>query len=309
MSGQGTRLPWPTITRLGGARMKVTNIREKIIPYLFLSPFLVFFLVFFIYPALNSFYISLTSYKGYGQAKWVGWKNYHAILHYDVFWTGIRNVLTYWVLHAGVMMIISFTMAFIVSSPKYQKLSRLKVILFLPRVIAPTVAALIFRAVFSSNGLFNTVFGVTIPWFQNDTLTKIVVAIILVWRDFGYWFVVFVAGMTSVNPEIIDASIVDGATTMQRIFRIIIPLMKNILKFALIIDGISSLRLFSIPNIIVGQPGALSPTSIGPVMNLLVQNIQQGSFGRASAVGWLLFIMISILTVIQMTAVRDTEDL
>ena len=289
--------------------MKADKIKEKLVPYLFLAPFLIFFFSFFIYPALNSFYISFTSYKGYGQAKWVGWRNYNAILRYDVFWSGIKNVLIYWIMHVGVMMMISFAMAFIVSSPKHQKLSRLRVILFLPRVIAPTVAALIFRAVFSTNGLFNSLFNANIPWFQNDLLTKIVIALILIWRDFGYWFVVFLAGMTTVNPEIIDASIVDGATTIQRIFRIILPLMKNIIKFALIIDGISSLRLFSIPNIIVGQPGALSPTSIAPVMNLLVQNIQQGSFGRSSAVGWLLFVVIGILTTIQLNAVRDTEDL
>ena len=132
---------------------------------------------------------------------------------------------------------------------------------------------------------------------------------ILVWRDFGYWFVVFLAGMTSVNPELLDAATVDGAGVMQRVIHIIIPQMRNMIKFALIIDAISSIRLFSIPNIIVGQPGALSPTSIGPIMNLLVQNIQQGNFGRASTVGWLLFIVIGILTVIQMSAMKDTEDI
>lgn len=287
--------------------MKGNIIKERIVPYLFLAPFLGAFILLFIYPAINSLYVSFTSYKGYGQAKWVGWKNYYAILHYDVFWIELRNVLTYWLMHVGVMMVISFGMAFIVSSPKYYKLARYKVILFLPRVIAPTVAALIFRAVFSTTGLFNGLFGLEIAWFQNDFLTKCVIAFILVWRDSGYWFVVFLAGMTSINPEVIDASIVDGASTFQRIFRIFIPLMKNIIKFALIIDGISSLRLFSIPNILVGQPGALSPTSISPVMNLLVQNIQQGNFGRSSAVGWLLFVVIGLLTVIQMNAVKDVE--
>ncbi len=289
--------------------MKRKSFSEGVVPYLFIIPFLVFFLAFFLYPAVNSLYISFTSYKGYGVAKWVGLKNYHAILNYDVFWSELRNVIIYWAMHVGIMMVISFSMAFIVSSPNYDRLSKYRVILFLPRVIAPTVAALIFRAVFSENGLFNTFFHVSVPWFQNELLTRMVVSFILIWRDFGYWFVVFVAGMTSVSPEIIDASIVDGTNTIQRVFRIIIPLMKNIIKFALIIDGISSLRLFSIPNIIVGQPGAMSPTSIGPVMNLLVQNIQQGNFGRSSTVGWLLFIVIGILTVIQMTAVKDTEDL
>lgn len=144
---------------------------------------------------------------------------------------------------------------------------------------------------------------------QNDFFIRCVIAFILVWRDFGYWFVVFLAGMTSVNPELIDAVTVDGANLWQRVIHIIIPQMQNILKFALIIDIISSIRLFSIPNIITGQPGALSPTSIAPIMNLLVQNIQQGNFGRASTVGWLLFFVVGILTIIQMVVVKDTEDL
>lgn len=289
--------------------MNKGRFREKIVPYLFIAPFLIFFLTFFLYPALKSMYISFTSYKGYGEARWVGWKNYHAILNYDVFKIELRNVLIYWLLHVGVMMAASLSMALIVSSSRFPRLTKLKIIPFLPRVVAPTVAALIFRAVFSSHGLFNSIFKTNIPWLENDILTMVVVAFILVWRDFGYWFVVFVAGMTSINPEIIDASYVDGASPLQRVFWVILPLMKNIIKFALIIDGISTLRLFSIPNIIVGQPGAMAPTSIGPIMNLLVQNIQQGNFGRSSAVGWLLFIVIGVLTIIQMVTVRDTEDI
>lgn len=285
------------------------QMREEVVPYLFIAPFLCFFILFFIYPAINSFFISFTSYRGYGNAKWVGLENYSAILQYDVFWTEMKNVLIYWLLHVGIMVFFSFSMAYLVSQPSYAKLSKYKIILFLPRVIAPTVAALIFRAVFSQTGLVNRIFSSEIPFLQNDFLTRCVIAFILVWRDFGYWFVVFLAGMTSVNPELIDAVTVDGANLWQRVVHIIIPQMQNILKFALIIDIISSIRLFSIPNIIVGQPGALSPTSIAPIMNLLVQNIQQGNFGRASTVGWLLFLVVVILTIIQMVVVKDTEDL
>ena len=288
---------------------KGRKFRESIVPYLFIAPFLVFFIAFFLYPSFNSLFISFTSYRGYGDARWVGLDNYKAILQYDVFWIELRNVFIYWILHVLPMMVISFGMAFLVSSPTYRGLSRFKIILFLPRVIAPTVAALIFRAVFSSTGFVNRLLGTEIPFLQDDTLTRAVIAFILVWRDFGYWFVVFLAGMTSVNPELLDAATVDGAGVMQRVIHIIIPQMRNMIKFALIIDAISSIRLFSIPNIIVGQPGALSPTSIGPIMNLLVQNIQQGNFGRASTVGWLLFIVIGILTVIQMSAMKDTEDI
>lgn len=290
-------------------KMGRKRIKEIMVPYLFIAPFLLFFVLFFIYPAINSFFISFTSYRGYGNARWVGLDNFSAILQYDVFWLELRNVFIYWILHAGIMMIISFSMAFLVSQPGYRSLSRFKIVLFLPRVIAPTVAALVFRAVFSQTGLINRLLGTEIPFLQNDVLTRCVIAFILIWRDFGYWFVVFLAGMTSVNPELLDAATVDGANLWQRVIHITIPQMRNILKFAFIIDVISSIRLFSIPNIIVGQPGALSPTSIAPIMNLLVQNIQQGNFGRASTVGWLLFIVIGILTVIQMVAVKDTEDI
>lgn len=290
-------------------RIGIKGIWETIVPYAFIAPFLIFFVLFFIYPAINSLLISFTSYRGYGEARFTGFTNYLALLQYEVFWIELRNVLSYWLLHVVFMMVVSFSMAFIVSQPKYCGLSRFKIILFLPRVIAPTVAALIFRAVFSQTGLINSILGTKIPFLQNDMLTRCVIAFVLIWRDSGYWFVVFLAGMTSVNPELIDASIVDGANLWQRVTRIIIPQMKNIIKFAFIIDAISSLRLFSIPNIIVGQPGALSPTTIAPVMNLLVQNIQQGNFGRSSAVGWLLFIVIGVLTLIEMIAVKDTEDI
>ncbi len=281
---------------------------EKVVPYLFLLPFGIFFLVLFIGPALNSLFISFSSYRGYGQMRMVGFKNYFAILNYKVFWIELRNVIIYWAIHVFPMMLLSFGMALLVSSPLFSNLSRYKILLFLPRVIAPVIAALIFRALFGTeNGLVNSLFNLDIDWLHNDFTSRIVISTVLVWRDFGYWFVVFLAGLTSISPELIDASVVDGANSFQRITKITIPLMNNIIKFAFIIDGISSLRLFSIPNILIGQPDQMAPTAIAPVMNLLVESIQSGNFGRASAVGWLLFIVIGLLTIVQSACIKDVD--
>jgi ABC-type sugar transport system permease subunit len=109
--------------------------------------------------------------------------------------------------------------------------------------------------------------------------------------------VIFLAGLTSISEEVMEAARIDGAVGWQSLFYIVLPLMKPIFEFAFIMDTIGSFKLFTEPNVLMaGRP--LNP-DIAPVMNILVSNMNGGSFGMAAATGWMLFALIIIFVALQ----------
>jgi len=269
-------------------------------PYLFLLPFILFFFVMFLGPATYAFVLSFFRYRGYGTARWVGLGNYAALLQYDVFWKQLKNTLFYWIAHALPMMTVAFLLALLMQSKLIKNQKRFKPIIFLPQIVANVAAALLFRNLFGTQyGIVNKLLGLKIAWMEDPVLTRWIVVVVMIWRSTGYWFVIYLAGLTSISPSVLEAAIVDGASWWQRLTHVILPLMRNSFIFAFVVDGISSLRAYAVPNIIGAVGGELAPPGVASILVLLVQNIRDGRFGRASATGWLLFIVIAVVSGIQ----------
>jgi len=282
--------------------------RAGIAPYLFIAPFLVFFSVMFLGPALYSLFLSFTHYRGFGTPRWVGLDNYAVILNYDVFWRLLRNSAFYWIAHSIPMMLIAFLLAILVHSKVAPWLRWFKAIIFLPQMLATVAAALLFQNIFGTRyGVLDSILGIQIPWLTDSTLAPWTVVVVLVWRDTGYWFIIFLAGLTTINPEINDAARIDGASGLQRLVRITLPLMRPTLIFAILVDAIVTFRLFAEPNVLAGRPGTLAPDAIAPVLNLIVQNIRGGQFGLAAAIGWLLFLVIACVSFIMFRVMRQRD--
>lgn len=273
---------------------------ERLTPYLFILPFIIFFIVFFMGPSAYSFGLSFYKYRGYGEARYVGLDNYERVLNYHVFWTTLENTLFYWIAHAIPMMILAFLLAVLVNSKLVIHKNIFKPLIFLPQVIASVAAALVFQNFFGTHtGALNTILGTETPWLEDMDLAKWAVVILLIWRGTGYWFVIFLAGLTSISDEVNEAATVDGASAPQRLLFITIPLMRSTFLFAFVVDGIVTLRLFAEPNVLGGRGGALAPVQMAPALNLVVSNIRGARFGDAAAVGWILFAITVAVTVLQ----------
>lgn len=268
---------------------------EKLVPYLFISPFILAFLILFLGPALYALVVSFFRYAGYGSMTFIGVYNYFATLQYRLFWIGLRNTVFYWIAHDIPMMSIAFGLALIISS-KYIELKKFfKPMIYLPQLVTSVASALIFSSFFGLEyGVLNKLLGMKIPWLIDVNYARWAVVILLVWHGVGYWFIVYLAGLTSINPEIIEASIVDGANPWQRLLTIITPLMKNTLIFAFVVDAIGSLRIFTEPNVLMAQRGGMAPYEIAPVVNVMFSSLGAGRFGQAAAVGWLMFLITMV---------------
>jgi ABC-type sugar transport system permease subunit len=282
---------------------------DVLAPYLFIAPFILSFVLLFLGPALYSLVLSFFRYKGYGRATFVGLTNYSTILKYHVFWTELQNTVFYWLAHVFPLMICAFLLALLVRSNLIGWRSVAKPIIFLPNIIATVAAALVFQSLFGTEyGVINQMLGLRIPWLQDATLTKLVVVTLAIWSGTGWWFVVFLAGLTSINPELEEAAIVDGASTWQRLRYIVMPLMRGTFLFAFVIDAIGSFRLFTEVNVLAGGGGAMARPDVAPVLNMLVSNMNSANFGSAAAVGWIIFVLVVLVALVQFRLLRDTRE-
>lgn len=277
-------------------------------PYLFIAPFLLTFLAFTIGPDLYALVLSLYRYRGYGTATYVGLDNYRAVLSYHVFWSELGNTIFYWLAHTLPLIVIAFGLAVLVRSKMVRGRGWFKPIIFIPNVIAVVAASLVFQNLFSTQyGVVNTLFHTHIAWLEDPALTRWVVVLLLIWRNLGFWFVVFLAGLTSINPDLEEAAIVDGANAWHRLRYIIVPLMRNIVFFAFIIDAITSMSLYTEPNVLTAG-GSLAIPPVAPVLNLLIVNLNNGVFGQSAAVGWLVFLLTAVVATVVFGLFRLTGE-
>ena len=282
---------------------------EKMVPYLFIAPFLISFAVFFVFPAGYSLVLSFFKYKGYGKATFVGLNNYHSLLHYSAFWKAIGNTLFYFLVHLLPVMGFAFLFAVLLQSERIGKIrSVFKPILFLPQVVPVMASVLTFRVIFSTyTGAINQVFGLTVSWLDDPNIMRWTVVAYSVWRSTGWFMIIYLAGLTTINPSLYEAAILDGATSAQRIFYITIPMMRSIFLFAFIMDAISSFKVYTEVNVLLAGVGN-APTHAAPIMNLVTTNTKNGNFGMSSAAGWLLFLMILVISLVELLLMREKED-
>lgn len=281
---------------------------EKLVPYLFILPFLISFFIFFVFPAGYSLVLSFFKYKGYGAATFVGLNNYRSLLNYSAFWKAIQNTLFYFLAHLIPVMGFAFLFALLLQSERIGKIRNVfKPILFLPQVVPVMASVLTFRVIFSTyTGAINQLFGLNVSWLDDPDIMRWTVVVYTIWRSTGWFMIIYLAGLTTINPSMYEAAILDGASAYQRVRYITIPLLRSIFIFAFIMDAISSFKIYTEVNVLLAGVGN-APTHAAPIMNLVTTNMTNGNFGMSSAAGWMLFIMIMFVSLIELLMMREKE--
>ena len=284
------------------------KMREKLVPYLFISPFLISFCTFFVFPAGYSLMLSFYKYRGYGTMKFVGWNNYASLLKYSAFWKAINNTLFYFLVHLIPVMGLAFLFAILLQNEKLGRMrSVFKPILFMPQVVPVMASVLTFRVIFATNtGAINQMLGLGISWLDDPDVMRWTVVAYSIWRSTGWFMIIYLAGLTTIDPSLYEAAILDGATALQRIVHITLPLLRSIFIFAFIMDAISSFKVYTEVNVLLMGTGT-APTHAAPIMNLVTTNMKNGNFGMSAAAGWLLFVMILGVSLIELLLLREKD--
>jgi ABC-type sugar transport system permease subunit len=270
---------------------KTTNW-GKIVPYLFIAPFFISFLVFFLYPAAYSFYLSLTRYNGAGAPRFVGLRNYITLFKYDFFWQAVRNTFFYVIFGVGPSIILAFLLSVVIYSRNVKWKTLYKILIYLPQTMATVAASLVFIVLLGTNtGVINRLLGLSIPFLEDPYITRWAVILLLTWRGIGWYLLVFLAGLATIDPEVLESARVDGARAWQSLIRITVPMMRPIFAYTIVIGTINCLKIFTEPRVLLLSATAL-PVMVQSVVTMLVNNVQGGVFGSASAIGWVLFVII-----------------
>jgi multiple sugar transport system permease protein/cellobiose transport system permease protein len=288
------------------------NLNKKYVvfwPIFFLSPFVICFFAFNLYPILYSFYISLTNWTGIGEKEFVGLSNYVKILSDDVnFRKSIVNTFYIILIANTLTLVLGLLLAnFLFGFGRRRSL--FQTINFLPYITTPVALGLIFSFLFDwKYGTINKLLGligIEGPyWFGSAQYAPLVIIILIVWKYAGYYMAIFLAGMTSVPDELYEAAKVDGAGSITTFFRITAPMLRPVITFAAVTSLIGGLQLFDEPSIMFGGGSMGTVTFGGPDRSVLtiVWNFYDISFrnqfrlGYGSAIAFLLFIIIVIIS-------------
>lgn len=286
---------------------------QKIAPYVFVLPFVITVLLFWIIPISNGV---LLSFQDVLKDEWIGTKNYTRLLNDKVFLKAIFNSVKY--MFGTLVLLIPFPMIFasLLNSKLMKHTGIFKSIYFIPALTSVVVAGTIFRLMFgeAESSLANQVIGLfgasPIKWLKGAYTSYFILLLIACWRWTGVNILYFLAGLQSIPTELYEAAAIDGANKWQQFRKISLPLIKPTTVYVLTISIYAGMSMFLESYMV--YKGNNSPNNIGLTIvgYLYRQGIEKRAMGYACAVGLILLIVIMVvnLTQLKLTGTFDKEE-
>lgn len=289
--------------------MRLPRLSPRWAPYVLISPFLVLFAGFSLFPLLFSLYLSFQSWEvtsGLRSMEFVGLANFSFALQDEWFWKSLKN--TFWL--AAVSGIPQHLVAIPLAAFIHQSVKRLRDAVvgayFLPYITSTVAIAILFGALFSTDyGLINAalhkVLGLAnIDWLNRPETLKPALALIVFWRYVGFNLVLYLAALQTIPKDLYEAATLDGASRWQQFRHITLPGLKPMIFFGVTLTVIGGLQLFEEPYILTGGSGRPvgGPDQAGMTSALYLYRMafDFNDFGGASAMSWLLFVVVAALT-------------
>lgn len=278
--------------------------KYKLAGWGFLTPAAILIFVMCFYPMVRSFFMSLQAGLA-NNLQFAGLRNYVRLFKDEKFLAAVKNVLIYFIFQVPIMLMLALILASVLNDKKLKCKGLFRTMVFLPCATALVSSALIFKSLFSLDGLVNTLlmsWGVLSSpksWLMDPVWSKIIIVITITWRWTGYNTVFFLAGLQNIDNSVYEAARIDGASPVQSFFKITLPLLKPVILLTAIMSTNGTLQLFDeVKNLTNGGPGNATLTISQYIYNLsFVYNPQ---FGYAAAVSYAILIMVAILSFIQM---------
>lgn len=277
--------------KMDGQKRK-KNLRPLVTGLLFVSPWLIGFLIFNVYATLASLYYSFTYYDILRSPKFIGLENYIELFTDQNFYQTLGNTLYYVVFAVPGSLVVSFLLAYLLN----QKLvirPFWRTVFYLPSVVPQFAIAVVWRWIYHPQfGLINSYLAANgikgIPWLSSPTLAKPSLILISLWMA-GGGMLIFLASLQDVPRSLLDAAKIDGASSWQELIHITIPMVTPAVLFNLIMGMIGAFQYFTLPWIMTGGGPMRSTEFYG--LYLYRTAFQNFRMGYASSMAWLLFII------------------
>jgi cellobiose transport system permease protein len=295
--------PEPQKSLQRGSRWKTQSFRDHVSGYLYIAPFFLVFLCFTLFPVAWGLYISFFKYPLIGQQEFTGLQNYIWLITDDPkFWQSVRNTFSIWALSTIPQLFFALVLAAVLNT-NVKGRGFFRVSMIVPNVTSLVAVAIIFTSIFGYhygliNYFLNELFGMeNFDWGASYFGAQLVVAMMVMWRWTGYNAVIYLAALQSIPNDLYEAATLDGANKVQQFFYITIPMIRPMIIFTVIVSTIGGMGIFVEPLIFGGsyQGGAQGQVST-MVLYLFDSAFTKNAFGYASAVGWVMFLIVGVFS-------------
>ncbi|MDR7273225.1 carbohydrate ABC transporter permease [Catenuloplanes atrovinosus] len=308
----------PPLTNGRTASRRRARLRRAVPGYLMLLPFAGLFLGFLIWPLLNALYFAFTDFNGVRPPSWVGTENFRRLWLDDPrFRKALVNSLIYVALAVTLTTAAALTLALAFRGTSWRD-RVMRTIFFLPSVTSTIAVMLIWRWIFSGErfGLANTVlswFGAEpVSWLSTPRWTIPLLVLMAVWGGCGYGMVIFVSGLNAIPEELYEAARLDGAGGWQQFRYVTLPQLRPVTTYVVITGLIGAFQVFEAVYIVfraVSSVGGVQDGGLMLVPYLYDMGFTKFQLGYASAIAWTLFLIIFVISMIQLRVTRALREL
>ncbi|WP_262297034.1 carbohydrate ABC transporter permease [Microvirga sesbaniae] len=289
-----------TITEPEKRSKRRGGLSRTLVSYSFLAPWLIGFLGLTLGPTLASLYLSFTNFDLLQDPQFIGTANYQRIITNDVkFWHSMQVTFTYVILAVPLKLAFALGLAMVLNRgiaglPLYRAL------FYLPSLLGASVAiAVLWRQLFAKDGLANValgLFGIQGPsWISDPNYSLYTLVLLSIWQ-FGSPMIIFLAGLRQIPPDVYEAANIDGANKVQQFFKITLPLLTPVVFFNGIVQTIDAFKAFTPAFIISEGTGGPIDSTLFYTLYLYQEGFAYFRMGYASALAWILLIIIACFT-------------
>lgn len=289
-----------------GIRRRLWAAQAKYAPYLFVSPFVVLFCAFLLYPLLRSLYMSVHQYAG-SQSRVVAGRNFAFVLRDETFWLSVANTVGYTFAFLLFQIPAALGLALLLNGPRVVGRNLFRFAFFAPHLVGQVFVAVIFGLMLSRNGPLNSLLRVVWPsleinWISDPWMARPAVVLASMWLSVGFGMIYFLAALQSVDKELYEAADVDGAGKWSQFRHVTLPGIRPVLMFMILTGTIGGLQLFELPYVLFNGPG---PGAAGlTIVAYLFAWVEIGELGTASATGWVLATVVIAIAIAQVRIMR-----
>ena len=289
------------------------KVSAQLAAWLFLTPYLLSTVVFLLWPLAISFDLSFKQTFGPGHAEWIGWDNFRFLLSDPLFWKAATNTAIYAACSVCIQLPLSLCLALLLNRPRLWAKGFLRLVFFSPSLVGLVFVGVLFSMLFEKRtGLLNRLLVVFVPGFNIDFAwleSYVMVSLVLasLWLYVGFNMVYFLAALQNVPNELVEAAMLDGASAWQRFRHVVLPEILPVASFVVLLSLIGSFQLFELPFILLNGAGP-DNQGLTIVMYLYSTGFVTGDLGYASAIGWVLSLVLMMFAAGQRWLVRKLEQ-
>lgn len=282
----------------------------KLSPYLYISPFFLLFALTGLFPLLYTGWVSLHNWNLIGgQGKFIGLENFGFVLGQPYFWNAVGNTLSIFLLSSVPQVVLALLIAAVLDANLRAK-TFWRMGVLVPFVVAPVAVGLIFNNLFADQfGLVNEILGLLgldpVRWHSDQLASHLAIATMVNFRWIGYNALIFLAAMQAIPRDVFEAATIDGAGRVRQFLSVTVPMLRPTVIFVAITSTIGGLQIFDEPRVF-DQSGLGGADRQWQTLTMYIWELGWGqrNFGRASAVAWLLFLMIVLIALVNFLLTR-----